>query len=37
MPKHLGPTLCDIYHTNTLFRLHLVDNKCFILYQITEH
>ena len=37
MPKHLDPTLCNTYHTNTLFRLHLVEYKCFILYRITGH
>lgn len=37
MPKHLDPTSRNAYHTNTLFRLHLVEYKCFILYQITEH
>ena len=37
MPKHLDPTSRSTYHTNTLFRLHLVVNKCFILYRITEY
>ena len=37
MPKHLDPTLCNTYPTNTLFRFHLVENECFILYQITKH
>ena len=37
MPKHLDPTLCNAYHTITLFRFHLVEYKCFILYRITEY
>ena len=37
MPKHLDPTSRNAYNTNTLFRLDLVEYKCFILYRIAEY
>ena len=37
MPKHLNPASCNAYNTITLFRFHIVDNKCFILYRVVEH